>query len=80
MQINDISEMSDNIKTSTGMETTDKKSQPCPECQGSGLTAKGCNLFPCYTCSGSGEVNPDEDSETQIDPVTTPEKAPSDDR
>ncbi len=61
-------------------DTSTKDTKPCPECQGSGLTAKGCNLFPCYACSGSGEVNPDKDTKTQIDPVTTPEKTPSDDR
>ncbi len=54
--------------------------KPCPECHGSGLTAKGCNLFPCHACSGSGEVSPDKDTETQIDPGATPEKAPPDDR
>ncbi|MFV2081313.1 MAG: hypothetical protein ACC669_05555 [bacterium] len=57
-----------------------KDNQPCPECQGSGLTAMGCNLFPCHACSGSGKVNPDKETETQIDPVTSREKAPSDDR
>ncbi len=61
-------------------KTKSKSIQPCPRCHGSGLMAKGCNLFPCHICSGSGEFSPDRDTETQIDPVTAREKAPSDDR
>jgi DnaJ-class molecular chaperone len=30
------------------------KTDPCPECRGSGWQAVGCNLLPCPECLGKG--------------------------
>jgi hypothetical protein len=41
-----------------------KDCTPCPECQGSGFQAMGCNLFTCPECGGKGVGKGEEEQGT----------------
>jgi len=43
-----------------------KNPEPCPACQGSGMFAKGCQLFPCPECGGTGIMPPEEPESSPV--------------